>query len=262
MNNLWQKFADFLHTANLIPLVVVISTYHYYQVLNSHDPFWVSLPIAQFIDLLPYRTVQRVVQSGGAPWKLAAVFTTLIAFGLQWMFYSKPVDGDILDWWQVILFASIIPVGLAIMAWHQQQQNNELVTDWQGLIARAQEDASDKEQEAEKMRAQVVEMQAEAEKVQQQNAEVQAELTTMQTAYAPLQLQLEQVQHETNRLQNQINVLRPLDKAWQTLNQEAQTLAYFNARLLTAQTVAEQLGIHVTTVRRKAKQINGSEGSY
>jgi hypothetical protein len=92
----WQKFADFLHTANLIPLVVVVSTYHYYQALRSHDPLLVSLPIALFIDLLHFRTVQRAVKSGESAWKITAVFTTLMAFGLQWIFYSQPGEGEML----------------------------------------------------------------------------------------------------------------------------------------------------------------------
>jgi sugar diacid utilization regulator len=56
--------------------------------------------------------------------------------------------------------------------------------------------------------------------------------------------------------------LQPINKAWQTLNQEMQTLAFFNAQLITAQAAAEQLSIHVTTVRRRAKQINGAGGDY
>lgn len=95
----WQRFADFLHTANLIPLVIVVSTYHYYQALRSHDPLLVSLPIALFIDLLHFRTVQRAVKSGEGAWKVTAVFTTLMAFGLQWIFYNQPGESDPLVWW-------------------------------------------------------------------------------------------------------------------------------------------------------------------
>jgi hypothetical protein len=141
MMNGWQRFADFLHKANLIPLVVVVSTYHYYQALRTHDPFWVALPIALFVDLLHFRTVQQAVRTGEGTWKVTAVFTTLMAFGLQWIFYSRPAEGDPLIWWQVLLFASIVPVGLAIMAWHHQRQEQETIIDWQALIAEAQQQA-------------------------------------------------------------------------------------------------------------------------
>ncbi len=148
MKNLWQRFADFLHTANLIPLVILVSSYHYFQALRSHDPVLVAIPIALFVDLLHFRTVQQAVKSRAGMWRVTAVFTTLMAFGLQWIFYNQPGEGEILIWWQVILFASIVPVGLAIMAWHHQQQEQETVTDWQLLIVEAQQQAEMMQQEA------------------------------------------------------------------------------------------------------------------
>ncbi|MCC6602500.1 MAG: hypothetical protein IT327_04780 [Anaerolineae bacterium] len=257
MNNLWQKFSDFLHTANLIPLVVVVSTYHYYQALSSHDPFLVSLPIALFIDLLHFRTVERAVKSREASWKLAAVFTTLIAFGLQWIFYSKPVEGNTLVSWQVILFASIVPVGLAIMAWHHQHQAAEVITDWQRQLIQMQEEAAQMHREAEEERTRARALQEEADSVQAQAKALQTSLAAIQTESAAAQSKLAQVQDEAQQMQSQLANLQSINKAWQSLNQEMQTLALVNAQLLTAQTAAEQLGVHVTTVRRKAKQLNG-----
>ena len=260
MNNMWQKFSDFLHTANLIPLVVIVSTYHYYQALRSHDPFLVSLPIALFIDLLHFRTVQRAVKSRDTPWKLAAVFTTLIAFGLQWIFYSKPVEGSTLVAWQVILFASIVPVGLAIMAWHHQQQDEETVTDWQQQIIQVQQEAARMQREAEEERARAMALQQEAESAHTQAKALQTSLAEVQNESAVVQTQLRQVQRDADQLQNQLDEMQTMHKAWQSLNREMQTLALFNAQLLTAQTAAEQLGVHVSTVRRKARQLNGVGG--
>lgn len=303
----WQRFADFLHTANLIPLVIVVSTYHYYQALRSHDPLLVSLPIALFIDLLHFRTVQRAVKSGEGAWKITAVFTTLIAFGLQWIFYSQPGEGETLIWWQVILFASIVPVGLAIMAWHHQRQEQEQVTDWQKLIAEAQQRAEQMQQEAaagqvraiqiqreaeaerqrademqvraEEAQARADEMQSRLDEVQQEAAAeheranqmqreaetereraaaMQAQLAEVQAQADEMQSQLEQVQAEADRWRAHVDEMQMIGKAWQTLNPEMQTLALFNAQLLTAQDAAEKLGVHVTTVRRKARQLNGT----
>lgn len=309
--NWWQKFADFLHTANLIPLVVVVSAYHYYQALRTHDPFWVALPIALFVDLLHFRTVQQAVRTGEGTWKVTAVFTTLMAFGLQWIFYSRTAEGDPLIWWQVILFASIVPVGLAIMAWHHQQQEQETIIDWQALIAEAQQRAEQMQREAtagqaravrvqqeaeaerrraEEMLARAEAAQARADEVQSRLAEAQQEATAarerakqvqreaetereragaMQTQLAGMQArademqsQLEQAQAEAAAMQGRLAEMQPIGRAWQALNPETQTLALFNAQLLTAQAAAEQLGIHVTTVRRKAKQLNGVNGSH
>ncbi|MCL4267273.1 MAG: hypothetical protein KJ069_29110 [Anaerolineae bacterium] len=302
----WQRFADFLHTANLIPLVVLVSSYHYFHALRSHDPVLVAIPIALFVDLLHFRTVQQAVKSRTSMWQLTAVFTTLLTFGLQYIFYSQPGEGETLGRWQVILFASIVPVGLAIMAWHHQGREQEQVTDWQKLIAEAQQRAEVMQQEvmgaqtradqtgreAERERQRTNEMQARAEAAQtqavnmqnlldkvqqeaaaehkranqmQQEAEIEGErAATMQTQLAAMQVQaeemrsqLERVQAEANRWQTAAQDLQTIGQAWQALNPEMQTLALFNAQLLTAQNAAEKLGVHVTTIRRKARQLNG-----
>lgn len=260
MTNLWQKFADFLHTANLIPLAVVVSAYHYNMALRSHDPLLVSLPIALFVDLLHYRTVRRAVRSGEGAWKVTAVFTTLIAFALQWIFYSQPGESGALLWWQVILFASIVPVGLAIMAWHHQQQEQETVTDWQALIAEAQQRAEAMQQEAVAEQARAAQMQQKAESERQRANEMQAHLIEVQAQADVVQSRFEQVQVEAAQMQTKLDEMQAISKAWQALNPEMQTLALFNAQLLTAKDAAEQLGVHVTTVRRRARQLNGVDG--
>jgi hypothetical protein len=262
MSKWWQKFADFLHTANLIPLVIVVSTYHYYQALRTHDPFWVALPIALFVDLLHFRTVQQAVRTGEGTWKVTAVFTTLMAFGLQWIFYSRPAEGDPLIWWQVLLFAGIVPVGLAIMAWHHQRQEQETVIDWQALIAEAQQRAEQMQREATTGQARAVRVQQEAEAERRRAEEMLARAEAAQVRVDEMQSQLEQAQAEAAAMQGRLAEMQPIGRAWQALNPETQTLALFNAQLLTAQAAAEQLGIHVTTVRRKAKQLNGVNGSH
>ena len=108
MNQMWKRLADFFHQANMIPLVAILSPYHYYLALRSHDPLLVVMPIALFVDLLHFRTVQRAVQANHFTWKPTALLTTAIAFGLQWIFYSQPTAGTTLPGWQVVLFASIV----------------------------------------------------------------------------------------------------------------------------------------------------------
>ncbi|MCP4451533.1 MAG: hypothetical protein GY809_08730, partial [Planctomycetes bacterium] len=75
-----------------------------------------------------------------------------------------------------------------------------------------------------------------------------------------VQGQLERVQAEAAQMQEKLDGMGDIDKAWQALNPEMQTLALFNAQLLTAKDAAEQLSVHVTTVRRRAKQLNGVDG--
>jgi hypothetical protein len=256
----WQRFADFLHTANLIPLVVLVSSYHYFQALRSHDPVLVAVPMALFVDLLHFRTVQQAVKSRAGLWQVTAVFTTLLAFGLQYIFYSQPGEGETLVWWQVILFASIVPVGLAIMAWHHQRQEQEQVTDWQKLIIEAQHRAEQMQHEATAEQERAEQMQREADMERERAAAMQTQLAEVQVRADEMQSQLEQVQAEANRWRAFVDEMQTIGKAWQTLNPEMQTLALFNAQMLTAQDAAEQLGVHVTTVRRKAKHLNGVGG--
>ncbi|MCP4937044.1 MAG: hypothetical protein GY927_23260 [bacterium] len=193
-------------------------------------------------------------------WKLTAVFTTLMAFGLQWIFYNQPGEGDLLIWWQVILFASIVPVGLAIMAWHHQQHEQETITDWQLLIVEAQQQAETMQQEAEAAQARANQMQQQADMERTQATEMQTKLAEAQAQADGVQSQLEQVQAEVAQMQTKLTEMQAIGKAWQALNPEMQTLALFNAQLLTAKDAAAQLGVHVTTIRRKAKHLNGVDG--
>jgi len=365
MTKWWQQFAYFLHTANLIPLVILVSSYHYYQALRSHDPMLIAVPMALFVDLLHFRTVQRAVQTKRGLWQLTAVFTTAIAFGLQWMFYSQPGESGTLLWWQAILFASIVPVGLAIMAWHHEQHKEEQLVDWQAAIAEAERQAAAMQAEAEAERGRATEMQARAEaeraeaeaercraeemqrqaeeaqaratemqtraedertratemqtradsmqtratemqveadiersraemmqkqlsQVQAEATVVQAEAAQMQTRAAALQteadrereqadaereraeavqVQLTAVQAEAAQMQTELlamhaqaQAMQPMGKAWAGMNAEMQTLAFFNVDLLSVKEAATQLAVHETTVRRRAKALNGVKG--
>jgi hypothetical protein len=69
--------------------------------------------------------------------------------------------------------------------------------------------------------------------------------------------QLAQEQGERRRLEETLSQMQPQQKAWQALNPEIQTMALVNARLVSAADAAEQLGVHVTTVRRKVRQLQG-----
>jgi hypothetical protein len=314
MRFLWQSLADFLHSANLIPLVILVSSYHYYRALRSHDPVLVAVPIALFLDLLHFRTVRRAVRSGERAWRIAAVFTTLLAFGLQWIFYHQPGAGEPLAPWQAFLFASIVPVGLVIMAWHHEETARAQVVDWKGQIAAAQEEAKTAQEEAaaaredaaaaqkdaETARREATTAQAEAKQVQAKLAAAQRDATEAQAKLAAAQeeattaqaraaemegrataaqadvarvgaalaaaqrdaeegrAELTAVQAELAAARQDAQRLATVQGAWAGLSDEVQTLARYNARLLTAKEAAAQLDVHVSTVRRKAKKLNGA----
>jgi septal ring factor EnvC (AmiA/AmiB activator) len=260
MNTLWQKLSDFLHQANLIPLVVVVSVYHYYQALRLHDPFFVAVPMALFVDLLHFRTVQRALKSGAWGWKATAVLTTAIAFGLQWLFYSAPSAAGVTGWWQTLLFASLVPVGLAIMAWHHEAQAQDETVNWQTQLAAVRGTLQKEQSRTAALESEITavhkEMAAARERVDQATQH-QAELVQVQQQATAVRQQLAAEQAQTTKLRAEIEEMAAVQKAWRLLNEESQTLALFNAGQLPLETAAEQLGLHASTIRRKAKRLNG-----
>ena len=261
MTALWQKLSDFLHQANLIPLVVVVSVYHYYQALSQHDPFFVAAPMAIFVDLLHFRTVQRAVKTGEGGWKAMALLTTAIAFGLQWLFYSAPGPDGMLIWWETLLFASLVPVGLAIMAWHHAVHEEEVVVDWQGKLAALGKQLQTAQEQIAELTTAIADGQtalAQAKERAAQSDALAAELTQARQETQSGAGETAAAQNRIAELEAQLAAMKELRQAWQSLNPESQTLVRYNAGLLSAEDAAAALGIHATTVRRKAKRLNGA----
>ena len=256
MTKWWQQFAKFLHTANLIPLVVIISTYHYYQALRSHDPMLIAIPMALFVDLLHFRTVQRAVQTKKTMWQLTAVFTTSLAFGLQWMFYSQPGEDGTLIWWQTILFASIVPIGLAIMAWHHEQQEEEQIVDWQAVIAEAQQQAAEMQAEAEAERGRATEMKTRAEAEQERAEKMQRQAEGEQARATQMQTRAEAEQHRADEMQARAEREQSRATEMQTRAEVAQAEADAErSRAEEMQTQRSQMQTEATAVQQEAAQM-------
>ena len=230
-----------------MPLVVVVSVFHYYQALKSHDPLFVALPIALFIDLLHYRSVQRAVKSSQVGWMVAAVVTTAAAFGLQWMFYA---DGGDLPGWKVVIFASIVPVGLAIWAWLQLSMDSDQVTDWQAQIAAAQKAA----EEAQKV---ATTAKAEALTAQKLAQEAQTKADRAQTEAADWQRKALAAQAEAEKWQKQVGEWQPMIAGWLSLNRRYQLVAMINAGQLPKEQVMSELSLSRRTVEQDMARLNG-----
>ena len=258
MNQLWQRIADFLHRANLIPLVVIVSAYHYFQALRSHDPLLVAIPIALFVDLLHFRTVQRAVRVNQMAWKFTAVLTTAIAFGLQWIFYSQPTNEAVLPTWQAVLFASIVPVGLAIMAWHHESRARDVAVDWQTEIEAAQERADRTQEELSIAQKQAQKALAEMHEAQQANDWLKTEL---EAARAELESALDAAaasQAEVRDLQVALDEAQPILRAWEAMNQRVKVAAQVHVGQLDMREGAAIIGMSVDTVRRDVARLNGN----
>ena len=260
MTALWQKLSDFLHQANLIPLVVIVSVYHYYQALSQHDPFFVAAPMAIFVDLLHFRTVQRAVKTGQTSWIGMGALTTAIAFGLQWLFYSAPGPDGMLVWWETLLFASLVPVGLAIMAWHHAVHEEDVVVDWQAKLAALGKQLQTAQERIVELTSAVADGQTALTQAQERAAQSDALAAELKQARQTAQTGVSQTavaQKRIAELEGQLAAVKELRQAWQSLNPESQTLALYNAGQLSAEDAADALGVHASTVRRKAKSLNG-----
>lgn len=248
---LWEWLSRFLHKADLMPLVVVVSVYHYFQALKSHDPLFVALPIALFIDLLHYRSVQRAVKSSQVGWWVAAVVTTAAAFGLQWMFYARAgEDGASLVWWQALIFASIVPVGLAIWAWLQLSVESDAVTDWQAEIAAAQKAAEEAQKSAATAKAEALAAQKAAQ-------EAQAKADAAQKSAAVAQAEASRWQTAAEAAQGQVKEWQPMVAGWLSLNKRYQLVAMVNAGLLDKEQAMSETGLARRTLETDMARLNG-----
>jgi hypothetical protein len=112
-----NKLTEFIHRLNLLPLLIVVSVYHYYQALALHDPIWVAAPFAVGLDLTHYTVVRRAAHTRAWQWMLTGVPTTLIVFSLQYFFYAAtPTGGEALSTYQALIFASVVPLCITILA--------------------------------------------------------------------------------------------------------------------------------------------------
>lgn len=134
----------------------------------------------------------------------------------------------------------------------------------QTQMNQAQADADVERSGAKEIQTRAEEMQQRFEEVQNELVQVQARANEMQTNFNQVQAEAateceraDKAQKVVEQLQGQMADWASIAQAWHSLNPEVQTLALFNARLLTAEDSAQRLGVHVTTIRRKAKQLNG-----
>ena len=281
MSILWQKLSDFLHNANLIPLVIVASSYHYFQALNSHGPVLVAVTAALFLGLLHYRTVQGAVETQAASWWLMAAVTTSLTFGLQWIFYSQPGPDGLLPVWQRLLFAGIVPMGVGIMVWHhhhhhhyhQQQRQAERVVDWQQQLVQAQAEAKRAQAEAavaqsrlvtEQRRAEAMQQQVEA--AQQQAAAAQECAEAAQARASHLQKRVVAVQQRAGEMQKRAASERRRADELYVRAEDAQLAAVaaqaradeMRQRVADLETVAAvRAGGHESRMCRRGKRLNG-----
>jgi len=260
----WEGLSQWLHTADLIPVVIVVSTYHYFGALRTHDPLLVAFPIALFVDLLHYRSVSRAVVSGGW-WRLAAFLTTAMAFGLQYVFYSEPgADGSSLGGWAV-LYASLVPVGLAIMAMLTQAQVSEKVRNWAKELAdmaaalkQAQEEAA--AATAAKQEATAAQQAATAAKLEAEKAKQEA--TAAQQAATLARQEAEEMKRRATLAKREAEAAKQEAIGfWHHLNPRTKAaLHYLSGKHATMDEAAVAAKCHKSTISKHVAALNHNGG--
>ena len=191
----WNWLSHFLHNAQLIPLVVVVEGYHYYVVLSSHDRAWAAIPLALFLDLLHFRTIQQAIETKKVGWIIGAVLSTAVTYAFQFIFYSSPgQDGHVLELWKQLLFAAVVPFGIVFMVWHHYENKHKVIRD--GLaelkVSRAENDV----------------LQDELEKIQDELELKQGELKGSRADLKVSQDELDLRRDELERIQDKLELIQ------------------------------------------------------
>lgn len=257
----WNNLGEFLHQARLIPFIIAVSGYHYFQVLKTHDEVFTAWPVAIFLDLLHYRTVQQAVETRKPLWIIAAILTTGVAYAFQFIFYSGPGhSGETLPFWQQLLFASVVPIGIAFMVWHHHENEQKVESTLEADLIDAQTELSSTQEELNTI-------QAELEGLKTQLTNTQTELTSAQKAIEETQTQLNSTQTELGKTQTELeitqaelNTLQQLKQIWSHLNLRTQAAAKVAAGVLSLDEAIAESQTPRETLRRDAKRMNGVAG--
>jgi len=111
MTTIWRHVVNWFENGDLVPLLIVVSAWHYIAILAGRDPWPVAIAIGLLVDLGHYRTVRAAVRYRGRPsqsaarWAVAAAMT-VVALAYHLRYYE-------FDWW----LAAPIPALIATLAW-------------------------------------------------------------------------------------------------------------------------------------------------
>ena len=114
MKKIWTVITDWFEHGDLVPLLIVVSAWHYMSILQGKDPAIVALAIGLLVDLGHYRTIRAAFRYNGAAWGeriarwMFALVMTVISLAYHQRYYN--------DW----LFSAPIPLLIAGLAWLQR----------------------------------------------------------------------------------------------------------------------------------------------
>lgn len=256
---LWNGVSDFLHRARLIPFIIAVSGYHYFQVLSTHDQWYSAIPVAVFLDLLHYRTVEQAIETKKTGWVFGAVFTTVIALAFQYLFYSGAgVTGELLKWYESLLFSLIVPIGIWFMVWHHHENAQKVEGTLQADLEEKTEELNDTQTLLSTVEAERDAAQKEREDAQKELANAQTRLSDAQNENDVAQQLLSDAQKELADTQSRLTDLQEIKVIWSALNEETQVLARVAAKQLSTNAALGIIDLSRATIDRRAKAMNGA----
>lgn len=114
ITKMWKSIVDWFEHGDLVPVLIVVSAWHYMSILNGKDPAIVALAIGLLVDLGHYRTVRAAFRYSGVSWGeriarfLFAFAMTAVSLAYHQRYYN--------DW----LLSVPIPLLIAGLAWLQR----------------------------------------------------------------------------------------------------------------------------------------------
>lgn len=108
---------NWLEHGDLVPLIILVSAWHYSVILSEHDHVIAAVSIGTLVDLGHYRWTKAAVRYPGDNWKekygrwAMVLIMSAIALNYQQRFYN--------DWWLSIP----MPLLIASLAWLNQKDS-------------------------------------------------------------------------------------------------------------------------------------------
>ena len=258
-----KKLTNFIHNLDLLPILIVVSVYHYYKALSMHDPMLVAAAFAVGLDLTHYTVVRRAAHTRAWSWIATSLPTTAIVFSLQYFFYAAPVaDGATLSTFQAVVFASVVPLCITILAVVKEaaqleysesaiaelESSNRSLQGKLGAATRAMNDMKEKMGQA---KAAVAKLQEAERKMQRLDAK-------LQEAESKLQERDRLAQENARLLQERESQLQESERLLQGLNPLTLDIARLTFdESLTQAAIAERHGVSEAVVSRLKTKVNG-----
>ncbi len=244
----WKSLANFFEHGDLVPLAVIISTYHYFYALQSAGDKWIAIPVALLIDMLHFRTVRLAVAVRSWVATGIAVATTFMAIGYHFLFYSIEVD----TWYLVVLYALPMPLGIAILAWQQESQKEPYqIARWRkraGIIIKTAKGFRNRVKALE-IRLTEAEIGRKAQESKRQTLE--SKFTKLETRLIESENARKNAEAELSRMKAGYNKLNPLAQ---------DVLEMVTVGKWTGQEVADRNAVSPGTVSKLKTRLNGGGG--